>query len=448
MQRQNKKLIFSHSSQIIMVFIALIIWYDHNRDMPSTTASTDPLSNPRQADLFEPLLQAYRQAGEEGAGVANADLYKTLGLQADKAPVGQAGVRHNLAHRQVRWQQQTLRQLGLLQRVPGKRGAWRLTPKKELTPATPGVKLVAFSTHLGLGLWARCEDVFPHINEPIHLILTSPPYPLQKARAYGGPSETEFVDFICRALEPLVKNLVPGGSVALNIANDIFLPKSPARSLYVERTVIALHERLRLSLMDRLIWENPCKPPGPTWWACRERVQLVGTYEPVLWFCADPLACFADNRRVLQPHSAQHQALMARGGENRNAVHGDGAFTLRPGSFANTTAGRIPRNIMKFPNGGGARAARRKEVAAAGFPVHGAPMPAAMARFLIEFLTQPGHLVADLFSGDFTTAKQAEEAGRRWIGTEMMGEFAAAASIQFKDAKGFETHFSMTPQQD
>lgn len=129
--------------------------------MPFSTSVHIPLSSDRQADLFDPLLQTYRQANEKDAGVTNAVLYKTLGLQADKAPVGEAGVCHNLAHRQVRWQQQTLRQLGLLERVPGKRGTWRLTPKKDLTPAAPGVKLMAFSTHLGLGLWARCEDVFP-----------------------------------------------------------------------------------------------------------------------------------------------------------------------------------------------------------------------------------------------------------------------------------------------
>ena len=399
------------------------------------------LTNARQAELFEPILAAYRSAGD--AAVANTDLYRTLGLELEKEPVGASGVKHNLAHRQVRWQQQTLRQLGLIERVPGQRGAWRLTPKESLTPAAPGVKLLAFSTALGLGLWARCEDVFTKINEPIHLCLTSPPYPLQKARAYGGPTEAEFVDFICRSLEPIVRNLVPGGSVALNIANDIFMPKSPARSLYVERTVIALHDRLGLSLMDRIIWENPNKLPGPTWWTCRKRVQLVGTYEPVLWFTNDPLACFSDNRRVLQPHKDQQKTLMARGGEKRTAVSGDGAYTIRPGSFSATTEGRIARNVLKIPNGGGARAAHRRAVQAAGLPQHGAPMPRALARFLIEFLTEPGHMVAEPFAGDFNVPIEAEETGRRWIATEMMGELTAAGSLHFHGAAGFESNLQI-----
>jgi hypothetical protein len=46
------------------------------------------------------------------------------------------------------------------------------------------------------------------------------------------------------------------------ISNDIFIAKSPARSLYRERLVLALHDRLGLWKMDELIWENKSKPQG------------------------------------------------------------------------------------------------------------------------------------------------------------------------------------------
>ena len=399
----------------------------------------------RQADLFEPILDVYRSSGSEEGGIANADLYRALGVASgERLPVGASGEKHNLEHRQVRWQQQTLRQLGLIERVPGRRGAWRLTPKKDLTPAEPGVKLLAFSTNLGLAIWGRCEDVFPDIDEPVHLCLTSPPYPLQRARDYGGPTEAQFVDFIVKSLEPIVKNLAAGGSVVLQIGNDIFMPKSPARSMYVERTVLAMHDKLGLQLMDRLIWENPSKPPGPTWWACRERVQLAGKYEHALWFTNDPSACFADNRRVLQPHSKEHLALLARGGETRVTSHGNGAFQLRKGSFSNPTAGKIASNVMRFANGGGGRAAIRRVVKEAGLPTHSAPMPRGLARFLIEFLTERGMLVVEPFAGEFNVPREAEATGRRWIGTEMMGEHAAAGSLSFRDAPGFKANFTLT----
>ena len=45
----------------------------------------------------------------------------------------------------------------------------------------------------------------------------------------------------------------------------------------------------------------------------------------------DPLRCFADNRRVLLPHTDRHKKLIAGGGEKRDAVYNDGAYRLRAG---------------------------------------------------------------------------------------------------------------------
>lgn len=91
------------------------------------------------------------------------------------------------------------------------------------------------------------QELFSDLDEPVHLCVTSPPFPLRIQRGYGNVDEAKWVDFITQALEPIVKNLVPGGSVVLNVSNDIFEAKSPSRSLYVERMVLALHDRLGLS---------------------------------------------------------------------------------------------------------------------------------------------------------------------------------------------------------
>lgn len=50
---------------------------------------------------------------------------------------------------------------------------------------------------------------------------------------------------------------------------------------------------------------------------------------------------------MLEPHTERHLKLMSQGGENREAVYGDGAYRIRKGSFGNVTAGRIPRNILQ-----------------------------------------------------------------------------------------------------
>ena len=161
-----------------------------------------------------------------------------------------------------------------------------------------------------------------------------------------------------------MKNLVQGGSVVLNISNDIFMPGSPARSLYRERLVIALCERLGLHKMDETIWMVPNKAPAPIEWASKHRYQLNTAYEPIYWFCNDPIRSRSDNRRVLEPHSERHKQLMARGGETRDVSFADGAYRIRPGDFGTVTPGRIPKNVVVRSHNCADKNATRKTIRA------------------------------------------------------------------------------------
>lgn len=398
---------------------------------------------------MDAVLAAYRP-GEE---IDNKALYERVrdlaGVPLDawerKEAIGESGQKHSLAARKARWHQQTLRRLRIIERVPGKRGVWRLAADQgELTPAAPGVSLVAYSTNLGLALWS-CNSVFAKIDEPVHLILTSPPFPLRKSRAYGNPTAKEFVAFLTASLEPLIKQLAPGGSLALNLSNDIFNPGMPSRSTYVERVVIAL-EDMGLHLMDRLVWSNPSKPPGPIAWASKTRQQLNSGWEPVIWFTNDPKACFSDNRRVLEPHTDRQLRLIEQGGTKRDADYGDGAYRRRAGAFGGHTAGRIPRNVLTIGHASAEVTRTRRENTEQGLPVHSAMFPLRLAKFLIEFLTRKGDLVADCFAGWNTTGLAAEITERRWIATEMMAQYAAGSATRFAGSPGFNTSFDLTPR--
>jgi DNA modification methylase len=395
---------------------------------------------------MDAVLAAYRP-GEE---VDNRTLYNrvrlTTGIAFEewerKQPVGVSGQEHSLASRRSRWHQQSLRKLGIIERVPGKRGVWRLTTGQEqLTAAPAGVHLVAYSTNLGLALWS-CNSVFSKLDEPIHLILTSPPYPLRKQRAYGNPSAKEFVSFLIDSLEPLIKTLVPGGSIALNLSNDIFNQGLPSRSTYLERVVIALEDK-GLHLMDRLIWSNPSKPPGPIAWASKSRQQLNVGWEPVLWFTNDPKACFADNRRVLEPHTDRQTRLIEQGGTRLDADYCDGAYRRKAGAFGNPTDGRIPKNVIEIGHASAEAKAARRLNAAQGLRSHGAMYPVRLAKFLIQFLTRPGDLVADPFGGWNTTGLAAEMTDRRWITTEKVADYAAGGAVRFHKSPGFLSSFDL-----
>lgn len=412
------------------------------RGVEMRIASSDDLARLKggpgvQMDLFGAVISTYL----DGQPHTNEELYERLQdggqLSAEelrvKVPVGKSEVPFNIAKRRVRWWQQTLRERGIIERVPEVRGTWRLAErnKNDLTVAPPQVMLLAHSTELGAAIWGSCFDFFEGLQDNIAVCVTSPPYPLAQPRAYGNPAESEWVDFMCRALEPIVKRLVPGGSIAVNLTNDCFDAGSPSRSLYKSRFILAMADRLSMALMDECPWVAGNKAPGPYQWASRQRMQLNTGYEPVLIFCNDPLRSFADNRRVLEPHSESHKLLMAAGGERKRRVNSDGAYRVREGAYGATTAGRIPRNVLQFGTTCADNRRMRKLARAAGLPLHGASMPLALAMFLVQYLSRPGDLVVDPFGGALTTAKACEELGRLWYTTEIFAEYVMGGRFRF-----------------
>lgn len=401
-----------------------------------------------QLDLFSSVLHAY--SAETGGVLDNATLYsaaaKAVGIDEGeierREPIGDSGELHSTFKRKVRWYQQTLKASGILERVENERGVWQLTKPaaKDLNQVEGKVSVVGFSTFLGIAILGSCDTVFAAIEAPITLVITSPPYPLASARKYGNVTEPQYVDWICNTLEPVIKNLVPGGSICLNVSNDIFLPGSPARSMYCQRLVLALHDRFGLSLMDTLIWQNKSKAPGPIQYASKDRTQLNVEYEPIFWMTNDPLKVKSNNRRVLQEHTDRHMDLIRKGGESRDEVFSDGAYRVRPGNYGNETEGRIPRNILSFGHRCAAQTAYKKAARELGLPVHGAPMPLKLASFLIEFLSEPGDLIVDPFAGSFTSADASERLGRRWMATDCMLEYVWGGATRFVDKPGFIQH--------
>ena len=400
-----------------------------------------------QLDLFGHITSVYANA--PGGAVDNDALYreaaKLAGISEEelerRVPIGREQKERSPIKQKIRWYQQTMKHLGLLERA--ERGTWRLTDegKQKLRRIEPSVALLGYCTNLGLCVWGSCDRVFSQLDRPITLCVTSPPYLLRRPRAYGNPKdEQEYIDFICRSIEPVVRNLAPGGSICLNISNDVFEPGCPARSMYIERLLIKLHDQLGLKLMDRLVWENPNKPPGPIQWTSIKRIHLNVGYEPIYWLTNDPVRARSNNRRVLQQHTEKHLAYLRNGGEQRNASYCDGAYTLRAGkSFANLTEGKIPRNVLKFSNTCHDKRRTAHQARALGLPIHGATMPLELAKFLIQLLTGDGddELVADIFAGWNTVGRAAEELGRPWIVAENIYEYVRGGAERFTSAEGF-----------
>src|SRR3546814_15373170 len=115
---------------------------------------------------------------------------------------------------------------------------------QSLKQIAPGMALLGFSTDLGIAVVSSCENFFSRIDEPIQLIITSPPYPLAKPRRYGTVTEAQYADWLCKTLDTVIKLLVPGGNIRIKVGNDVFMRNSTALSLYCERLILAIHARI------------------------------------------------------------------------------------------------------------------------------------------------------------------------------------------------------------
>lgn len=403
------------------------------------SAAAAPRREMPRASIWHAVHEVFAASGDRP--VSNRQLYRAvsqrIGVSDEefnaRIPIGRSGKPHSPMARTARFVQQTMKAKGWLTSVPGQRGSWTLTEtgKHRLRRLEAPLVMLGFSTRLGCALWGDSRQAFRNFGEPIHLVLGSPPFALAKPRAYGNVSHAEYVDWLCRVLEPLVAHLAPGGSLTLALTDDLFEPGTPARTLLKERLVLALHERFQLSKMGELILFNKSRPPAPVQWASIHRYQLNCAYEPLLWFTNDPTRVRSDNRRVLEPHTEQHQRLMARGGECGSASYADGSYRRRPGAFGKPTPGRIPRNVLEIGHTCASQRLYKQRARALGLPVHGAPYAKRLSDFLIRFLTEPGDLVADPFGGSQTTAVSAEELGRHWVTCELHAEYVRGGATRF-----------------
>jgi DNA modification methylase len=383
---------------------------------------------PSQRQLVLPLLDALRrQGGSADTATLQHSVAESLSLDAEarsrRRVIG--GQSHGVLAHSVRWAQQHARLAGLVEREGRE---WRLneTGRAHLSRQTIGSPTTVFMTENGCALWAMAEDMAAIVDrESVRLLLTSPPYALNTKKAYGNEGAQSYVDWLCRIVEAIMPVMMKDGSLVLNLG-DAWVKNSPTVSLYQERAVIALQDRLGLHLCQRLLWHNPSALPVPTNYVGIERKRLKNAVE-TLWWLSPSERPAADNRSILVPYSDSMKALIKAGGSKRGKR--PSGHAQREGSFSVDNGGSISSNLFSIPNSGDQTYA--KACREAGLPVHPARMPVELAKRTISFLSEPGDLVADPFGGSGTTAIAAERLGRRWITTEAAREYVEGARLRF-----------------
>ena len=281
----------------------------------------------------------------------------------------------------------------------------------------------------------------------VQLILTSPPYPLNRKKSYGnhtGPSYKRW--FI--GLAPLFAELLrPDGSIVIELGNA-WLPGRPVQALLHLESLLGFVRApdANLRLCQQFVCFNPSRLPSPAAWVTVKRLRATDSFTH-LWWMAKSDFPKADNSRVLRPYSQDMLELLRRGKYNngrRPSHHG-----ISKEGFLRNNGGSIPQNVLEIealdperpprvPNvlriaNTGSNDFFFRECRAREVTPHPARMPASLASFFVHFLTDPGDLVLDPFAGSNTTGFVSELAGRRWVAIEQEKTYVEQSRIRFRD---------------
>lgn len=264
----------------------------------------------------------------------------------------------------------------------------------------------------------------------VQLIFTSPPFPLNRKKAYGNLNGEKYVEWLAGFASKFAEYLTPDGSIVMELGNS-WIPGEPTMSTLGLEALLGFMNTANLNLCQQFVCYNPARLPSPVQWVNVERSRVKDAYTNV-WWMSPVKKPKADNRAVVTPYSPSMQALLERGEYNsgkRPSEHGIGKT-----SFLTNNGGAIPPNVLTYSNTH-SNDAYSRYCREQGIALHPARMPAGLADFFVRFLTSENDVVLDPFAGSNTTGAVAESLNRRWVSIESNREYILGSRGRFSATK-------------
>jgi site-specific DNA-methyltransferase (cytosine-N4-specific) len=268
-------------------------------------------------------------------------------------------------------------------------------------------------------------------DSSINLVMTSPPFALQRKKDYGNKDQNEYVDWLTDFARLVKGKLKDDGSFVLDLGGA-YQKGIPSRSLYNFRVLIRFCDELGFHLAEDFYWYNPSKLPSPIEWVNKRKLRAKDSVNTVWWFSKTEWPK-ANVSQVLAPYSDRMKKLIADPESFYTPKKRPSGHDIGVG-FAKDNGGAIPSNLLQIPNSesNGRYQAGCTLVDA---KPHPARFPAKLPEFFIKFLTDPGDMVLDIFAGSNTTGQAAQSLQRRWLSFEADIEYVAASAFRFVDDK-------------
>ncbi len=145
-------------------------------------------------------------------------------------------------------------------------------------------------------------------SNSVDLVITSPPFALQRQKKYGNVEEKEYVEWIKPFAVEVLRVLKDSGSFVLDLGGA-YLSRVPARSLYNFRVLLSFVDEIGFTLAEDFYWYNPAKLPSPIEWVNKRKISAKEAVNTVWWFSKTNWPK-ADITKVLNPYSERMKKLL------------------------------------------------------------------------------------------------------------------------------------------
>jgi len=142
----------------------------------------------------------------------------------------------------------------------------------------------AYTTQLGAAYVGDSLKLLADLpTGSVNLVITSPPFALQRQKEYGNLDESEYVDWLLEFGRLVYQKLREDGSFVLDLGGA-YRKGVPVRSLYQFRTLLRFCDELGFHLAQEFFWHNPSKLPSPIEWVNKRKLRAKDTVNTLWWF--------------------------------------------------------------------------------------------------------------------------------------------------------------------